>query len=80
MASYTITRPTRNRLQRSPHDVREGRGQFKKWSAQLAYDAATPANTKLEAEIEVASVDTGEASATATAGGDFFDAEKFPGR
>jgi polyisoprenoid-binding protein YceI len=55
------------------------RGQFKKWSAKLAYDAADPTKSKLEVEIDTASIDTREAQRDGhLRSPDFFDSEKFP--
>jgi polyisoprenoid-binding protein YceI len=55
------------------------RGQFKKWSAKLAYDVADATKSKLEVDIDTASIDTREAQRDGhLRGPDFFDAEKFP--
>ncbi len=54
-------------------------GQFTKWKGTFAFDEANVANSHVEAEIEVASVDTRDAQRDAhLRTGDFFDAEKFP--
>ena len=55
------------------------RGQFKTWTAKLAYDAASPAKSTIEVEIDTASVDTREDKRDGhLRSPDFFDAEKFP--
>jgi polyisoprenoid-binding protein YceI len=55
------------------------RGQFKTWTTKLAYDAASPAKSTIEVEIDTASIDTREEKRDAhLRSGDFFDAEKFP--
>jgi len=55
------------------------RGQFKKWNATLAFDAADPTRSKLDVEIDTASVDTHEAQRDEhLRSPDFFDSEKFP--
>jgi polyisoprenoid-binding protein YceI len=55
------------------------RGQFKKWNATLNFDAADPTRSRVEVEIDTASVDTREAQRDAhLRSPDFFDAEKFP--
>ena len=55
------------------------RGQFKTWSAKLAYDAASPAKSTIEVDIDVASIDTREEKRDGhLKSPDFFDAEKFP--
>ena len=55
------------------------RGQFKKWNAALSYDPADPSRSKLEVEIDAASIDTRESQRDAhLRSPDFFDTEKFP--
>src|ERR1017187_9501051 len=55
------------------------RGEFTKLSGSLAYDAANPANSSIEARVEVASISTREPQRdTHLKSADFFDAEKFP--
>lgn len=55
------------------------RGEFQKLSGSAEWDAANPAATKINATIEVASINTREAQRDAhLKSGDFFDAEKFP--
>jgi polyisoprenoid-binding protein YceI len=55
------------------------RGQFKKWNATLDFDAADPTRSKLEVEIDTASVDTREAQRDGhLRSADFLDSEKFP--
>jgi polyisoprenoid-binding protein YceI len=55
------------------------RGQFKTWTGKLEYDANDPTRSKIEAEIEVASIDTREPKRDEhLRSADFFDAEKFP--
>ena len=54
-------------------------GSFKKWETKLAYDAASPAKSSIEVDIDTASVDTREGQRDGhLRSGDFFDAEKFP--
>ncbi|MFO0676979.1 MAG: YceI family protein [Polyangiaceae bacterium] len=55
------------------------RGQFKTWSATLAWDAANPAKSTVEVSLDTASIDTREtARDNHLRSADFFDAEKFP--
>jgi polyisoprenoid-binding protein YceI len=55
------------------------RGEFTKLSGTLAYDASNPANSSLEARVEVASISTRDAQRDAhLKSPDFLDAEKFP--
>ena len=55
------------------------RGDFTKLSGSLAYDASNPANSSLEARVEVASINTRDEQRDAhLKSPDFFDAEKFP--
>src|ERR1035438_7451320 len=55
------------------------RGEFTKLSGSLAYDASNPANSSLEARVEVASINTRDEQRDAhLKSPDFFDAEKFP--
>ena len=55
------------------------RGEFQKVTGSATYDAAKPEATKLEATIDVASIQTREAARdTHLKSADFFDAEKFP--
>ena len=55
------------------------RGQFKTWTAKLGYDAANPAKSTVEVEIDTSSIDTHEDKRDAhLKSADFFDAEKFP--
>jgi polyisoprenoid-binding protein YceI len=55
------------------------RGEFQKLSGSAVYDPSKPAATKLEATIEVASINTREPQRDAhLKSADFFDAEKFP--
>src|ERR1035438_6472693 len=55
------------------------RGEFTKLSGSLAYDASNPANTSLEARMEVASINTRDEQRDAhLKSADFLDAEKFP--
>ena len=55
------------------------RGQFKAWSATLAYDAQDPTKSKVDVQIDTASIDTREAQRDAhLRSDDFFNAEKFP--
>ena len=54
-------------------------GGFDKISGVFVYDSANPENSKVEAEIEVASINTREAQRdTHLKSVDFFDGEKFP--
>ncbi len=55
------------------------RGQFKSWKGELAYDAANPAASRVQVEVETASIDTRENQRdTHLRSADFFDAERFP--
>jgi len=55
------------------------RGEFSKVSGTVAFDAANPANSKVDAEIDVASINTREPQRdTHLKSADFFDVEKFP--
>ena len=55
------------------------RGQFKTWTGKVEYDAEDPTRSKVEAEIEVASIDTREPKRDDhLRSAEFFDAEKFP--
>jgi polyisoprenoid-binding protein YceI len=55
------------------------RGQFKTWTAKLGYDAASPAKSTIEVEVDTASIDTRDAQRDGhLKSGDFFDAEKHP--
>lgn len=54
------------------------RGQFKTWTATLGYDAANPAKSTIEVEIDTASIDTREAQRDGHLKSADFDAEKFP--
>lgn len=55
------------------------RGQFKTWTAALAYDAADPSKTSVRVQIDTASIDTREEKRDAhLRSDDFFSAGKFP--
>ncbi|MDB5213773.1 MAG: hypothetical protein JWO86_1700 [Myxococcaceae bacterium] len=55
------------------------RGQFKTWTANVAYDAADPTKSTFEVAIDTGSIDTREPKRDEhLRSGDFFDAEKFP--
>src|SRR5262245_51620196 len=55
------------------------RGPFKQWTANLTFDASGPSKSKLEVEIDAASIDTREAQRDGhLRSPDFLDAEKFP--
>ena len=55
------------------------RGQFQKVSGTVEFDEAKPANTKVDVQIEVASVNTRDEKRDAhLKSPDFFDAEKHP--
>jgi len=59
--------------------VSKVRGRFTKWSGSLEIDEANPAASKVELEIDVASIDTQEPQRDAhLRTGDFFEVEKFP--
>jgi polyisoprenoid-binding protein YceI len=54
-------------------------GNFTRWTGSLVFDEAAPGASSVEAQIEVASVDTREPNRdTHLRTGDFFDVEKFP--
>jgi len=55
------------------------RGQFKTWSASVAYNASDPSTSEIQVEIDTASIDTREAQRdTHLRSADFFDAENHP--
>lgn len=55
------------------------RGDFQKVTGKVTFDAKNPQASKIEANIEVASINTREpARDTHLKSGDFFDAEKYP--
>jgi polyisoprenoid-binding protein YceI len=55
------------------------RGQFKKWTATVAYDPADPTKSKASIEIDASSIDTREAQRDGhLLSPDFFDVAKFP--
>ncbi len=55
------------------------RGQFKGWSASLAYDGSDPLKASVQVDVDAASIDTREAQRDGhLRSGDFLDAEKFP--
>jgi polyisoprenoid-binding protein YceI len=55
------------------------RGGFKKFDGTLEFDAAQPENTKVDVQIETASIETGTADRdNHLRSADFFDVEKFP--
>lgn len=55
------------------------RGQFKTWSADLAWNPADPSKSTVAVAIDTASIDTREEKRDGhLRSGDFFDAEKFP--
>jgi polyisoprenoid-binding protein YceI len=55
------------------------KGSFSKISGALTLDAANPANSAVQATIEIASLDTRDAQRdTHLKSADFFDAERFP--
>ena len=55
------------------------RGQFQKVNGTVAFDEANPANTKVDVQIEVASVNTRDEKRDGhLKSPDFFDAEKYP--
>ena len=55
------------------------RGQFQKVNGTVEFDEANPANTRVDMQIEVASVNTREEKRDAhLKSPDFFDAEKYP--
>jgi polyisoprenoid-binding protein YceI len=54
-------------------------GRFTRWTGSLAFDAEAPESSRVEVEIDVASIDTREPQRDAhLRSADFFDAEKFP--
>jgi polyisoprenoid-binding protein YceI len=59
--------------------VSKVRGTFGKWTGVLEIDEANPSASKIEVDIDVASIDTGDAQRDAhLRTGDFFEVEKFP--
>lgn len=56
-----------------------GQGKFKKFSAQIAFDAAKPDATKTSIEIDITSVDLGDAGWNSDVqGASWFNAKQFP--
>jgi polyisoprenoid-binding protein YceI len=54
-------------------------GYFTKWNASIEFDPERPQDSRISADIEVASVDTREPQRDAhLRSGDFFEVEKFP--
>jgi polyisoprenoid-binding protein YceI len=54
-------------------------GHFTKWSGSLVFDEANPAASKVEVQIDVASVDTREPNRDGhLRSADFFEVEKYP--
>jgi polyisoprenoid-binding protein YceI len=54
-------------------------GRFTKWNGTLVFDEKNPAGSRVEVEIDAASVDTKEPQRdTHLCSPDFFDAEKYP--
>jgi polyisoprenoid-binding protein YceI len=54
-------------------------GAFKKFDATIAYDAANPATSKFDVNVDLASADTGNGDRDdSLKGGDFFDVKKTP--
>jgi polyisoprenoid-binding protein YceI len=59
--------------------VTKVRGQFSAFSGTATIDEATPANSKVDLSIEVASIESGTADRDGhLKSGDFFDAETYP--
>ena len=59
--------------------VSKTRGRFTKWSGQLRFDAANPAASSVEVNIDPASLDTADAQRDAhLRSPDFLDIEKYP--
>lgn len=59
--------------------VSKTRGRFTKWSGQLRFDAANPAASSVEVNIDPASLDTADAQRDAhLRSPDFLDVEKYP--
>ena len=54
-------------------------GQFRKFTAQIAFDAKKPANSKADIEVDLGSIDTGSADADAEVGKKaWFNTSAFP--
>lgn len=54
-------------------------GTFNKWTAAISYDAAKPATSKFDVDVDLASVKTGDNDRDgALPGADFFNVAKFP--
>lgn len=59
--------------------IAQTRGRFNKFEASVSVDEANPSNSKVEATIEVASIDTGNEQRDGhLLSGDLFDAENHP--
>lgn len=81
MASKYVMDPTHSTVSFSIKHmmIAKVHGGFEKLTGNLVYDSKDLANSKVEAQIEVASINTREAQRDAhLKSGDFFDAEKFP--
>ncbi len=54
-------------------------GLFTKWNGTLEFDGQSPARSRVEVQVDVASIDTREPQRDAhLRSGDFFEADKFP--
>lgn len=61
------------------HLITKVRGHFEDYAGSIEFDAANPANSKVNVTIQVASIDTKEAQRDGhLKSDDFFSAEKFP--
>ncbi|MFN7916267.1 MAG: YceI family protein [Vicinamibacterales bacterium] len=61
------------------HLITKVRGHFEDYAGTIAFDAANPANSKVNVTIQVASIDTKEPQRDGhLKSDDFFSAEKFP--
>lgn len=61
------------------HLITKVRGHFEDYAGTIEFDAANPANSKVNVTIQVASIDTKEAQRDGhLKSDDFFSAEKFP--
>ena len=58
--------------------VSKTRGHFARWRAQLLLDDETPAHSRVEVEVELASVETGDASRDENLRTELFDVARHP--
>lgn len=78
-SNWTIDQPHTEVGFSVKHMFSNARGVFRDVQGTIVFDEATPANIKVDASVQVASVDTGNEKRDGhLKSGDFFDAEKYP--